>query len=309
MHRKPPAFIQVDLDGLWAVRRCYGCPGQPEEDDPVYSQALPALLALFDHLGIRATFFVVGSDIRVTWKLKHLTAVLDGGHEIANHSMTHDLGFARLDENSVRREIADCGQLLRETLDVEARGFRAPGYAFRDDLAGVLSELGFWYDASLLPSPWSGLMRGISRWISKGPSNGPRYGAAGGGRRSTAPYPADGAGGAEALWEIPVSVSRRMRMPIHGGVGYLLGRRWVERAVEGLHRRESALNYLIHGMDLVDGNTWQVTPTRRGRRFFAGDTSKRLDFFERVCGRIAEMFEIRRTDQWVRQKRKAKEND
>ncbi|KPL09652.1 hypothetical protein AMJ85_06265, partial [candidate division BRC1 bacterium SM23_51] len=65
---RPVAFIQVDLDGLWAVRRCYGVSGSPEQDDPVYSHALPALLDLFDRLAVKATFFVVGADAEVAWK-------------------------------------------------------------------------------------------------------------------------------------------------------------------------------------------------------------------------------------------------
>lgn len=332
----PVAFIQVDLDGLWAVRRCYGLAGSPEQDDPVYSLALPALLELFDQLQIKATFFVVGADAPVAWKCRHLRTALERGHELANHSMTHDLAFARLPAAQRESEVAQCQRTLRETLGVEARGFRAPGYGFSPALVQTLIRMGFSYDASLLPTPWGWLMRWIGRRISLASDNEKiQYGSFRDWRAPLHPFPLDrkmegqlapapkstaGHGAKKSLaesqarsiessiWEIPVSVSRRGRLPFHGGIGYLLGRRWVDRAIGVLARREGFLNYVIHGMDLVDGRKWEVVPTRKGRWFFQGGERERLEFFAQVCRRIAGEFETCRTDGWVEQARKTVKN-
>lgn len=316
MQVRPVAFIQVDLDGLWAVRRCYGCKGAPEQDDPVYGQALGALLDLFDRLSIKATFFVVGADAQVAWKRRRLEAVVERGHEIANHSMSHSLRFARLSRAEMEEEIGGCREVLSEALGVETRGFRAPGYGFSPALVEVLESLGLWYDASMLPTPWGCVMRWIDRRISVGPRRDKsQYGASVWGwsaplhpfRLNNTKGALPGGGGA-SLFEIPVSVTRRLRMPFHGGIGYLLGRRWVDGSIRGLARR-GYLNYVLHGMDVLDGRLWGVTTSRWGKWFFGGSVRERLDFFTQALAEISRRYEIVRTDQWVERSRSGVEND
>ena len=320
---RPIALIQIDLDGLWAVRRCYGGEGAPEQDDPVYSRALPALLDLLDRFEAKATFFVVGADAQVAWKRRLLESAVERGHELANHSMTHDLALGQRERDRLEEEVGGCQRVLKEAFGIEARGFRAPGYGLTGSVLETLRRLGLRYDSSLLPTPWGWAMRGIARWISgrrRGKSIS--YGSWMGWRAPLRPCvvePADrsdpsrtseaGSASKESLWELPVSVTPRLRLPFHGGVGFLLGRRWVERAIGSLSRREGFLNYVIHGMDLVDGREWEATPTRRGRRFFAGRVRERLEFFEGVCRAIRERFEIRRTDRWVEEAQTRVEND
>jgi len=359
--RRPTAFVHVDLDGLWAVRRCYGLSGSPEQDDPVYSHALPALLELFDQHSIKATFFVVGSDARVTWKSAQLQKALESSHELANHSMIHDLSSTPPAGERLEEEVLSGQKALRDCLGIEARGYRAPGYGFSPLLLETLERLGFWYDASLFPTPWGALMRWIGRRISQ-PSTGAgsSYGSLRGWRaplRSYRPDPSNpwrgmaeergqrlevrgqrpeagekrGAKGEErseksegkpqaerengiahsavrtppsAIFEVPVSVSPRCRLPFHGGVGYLLGRRWVERVIGSLARSVGHLTYVIHGMDLVDGRQWDAAPGRAGRWFFGGTERERMEFFDGVCGRITGQFAVSRTDSWVEQLRK-----
>jgi len=312
---RPVAFIQVDLDGLWAVRRCYGMAGSPEQDDPVYDLAVPALLELFDRLDIRATFFVVGADAQVAGKCRRLEAVVKQGHEIANHSMTHDLSLGVRDAGTVEREAAACQETLGRALGVEPRGFRAPGYGFSPQTVEALRRLNFWYDSSLFPTAWGGVMRWMDRWISRNRGGGKsQYGSRRGRRAPLHPYhpdpgrPERAAAETADLWEIPVSVTRRMRLPFHGAVGYLLGRLWVDRAVSALTRKEGFLNYVCHGMDLVDGRSWPVTPTRRGRWLFADGERARLDFLDKTLRRIAERCEIQRADRWVEQMRHTSKN-
>lgn len=296
----PVAFIQVDLDGLWAVRRCYGGSGLPEQDDPVYSQSVPALLDLFDQLDIKATFFVVGVDAHVTWKQRHLAAIRDRGHEIALHSMTHDLALGRASIDVIEREVMDGRKALAEALGVEAAGFRAPGYAFSPELLAVLAAQGFRYDSSLLPTRWGWALRWIDRRISRGAEREKtQYGSRAQGRAPLRPYPAEIEGARWGLWEIPVSVTARLRLPFHGAIGYLLGARYVNFTVNSLARGPRFLNYILHGMDLVDGRKWPVTAQGKGRRFFQGSASERLDFFAGILSAIRRRFEIRRTDQWV----------
>ena len=56
--------VQVDVDGWWAYCAAYG-EAASREVDPVYQEALPRLRETFDRHGIRATLFVVGTDMAV----------------------------------------------------------------------------------------------------------------------------------------------------------------------------------------------------------------------------------------------------
>jgi len=301
---KAVAFIQVDLDGLWAVRRCYGGRGTPEEDDPVYSHALPVLLDLLDRLQIKATFFVVGVDVQVAWKCRLLAEVIERGHELANHSMTHNFQLGQLDAEPLESEVVGCQKVLQSALGIEARGFRAPGYGFSARLLDTLSRLGTWYDSSLFPTPWGWVMRWATRRIStRERRDGPPYGPVTLWRSPLYPHYAQSKiqNPKSRIWEIPVSATRWMRLPFHGSIGFLLGRRWVKRAVRSLQRHIGFLNYVIHGMDFVDGKVWPVVPNAGARWFFAGDARDRLDFFTAIFAEVSQRFEIRRTDHWVSQ--------
>jgi len=302
----PTAFIQVDLDGLWAVRRCYGLRGSPEQDDPVYSCALPTLLDLFERFSIKATFFVVGADAEVAWKRERLKAVIERGHEIANHSMDHDLGLANASLDKLTNELICSQKTLSERLDVEPRGFRAPGYAFSGALAQAMCGTGLWYDASLLPTLWGWLMRGAGRLIAAGPRQSKAwYGSLRGAGSSLRPYrlatESDGGSGQRQLWEIPISVTPGLRLPFHGAIGYLLGTGWVNRAIGKVGRAEGVINYVIHGIDLIDGRQWEVVPTRLGRLVFERRVGERVDFLTEILRRLSGECRVCRTDQWVEQ--------
>ncbi len=313
--RPPTAVIQVDVDGFWAVRRCYGRGGRPEDEDPVYREAVPALLEMFRGLGISATFFVVGADVQVPWKRKILEKVLDAGHEVANHSFNHALQMGQLERKQVESEILDCQQALIEVLQVQARGFRAPGYSCSLPVLEVLERNGFWYDASLLPTRWGSVLRWIARRISVAPGSPvPQFGARRNRKSGIGPFWT--AGGAKSgpneklacqifpLMEVPVSVTPRLRFPMHGGIGFLLGKRYVMRAVGAIGRTVRFLNYVIHGMDVVDGQRWPVISGWGQRWLFGGSGATRLKFFTAVCSHIREHFEVVRTDRWVERMRK-----
>ncbi|MCX8036924.1 MAG: polysaccharide deacetylase family protein [Candidatus Sumerlaeia bacterium] len=281
----------------------------------MYREAVPALLKMFSDLGIAATFFVVGADAQIPWKRKILEKVLDEGHEVANHSFNHALQMGQFGRQQVENEILDCQKTLSETLQVQARGFRAPGYSYSPQVLEVLEHNGFWYDASLLPTRWGSVLRWIARRISTTPNSPvPQFDAGAGGHKTTRPFWATEAGQgvlheklaceSRPLVEVPVSVTPRLRFPMHGGIGFLLGKRYVTEAIKAIRRSRHFLNYVIHGMDLVDGQRWPVTSGWKQRWLFGGTGEIRLKFFTDVCSHIREHFEIVRTDRWVEQMRK-----
>jgi peptidoglycan/xylan/chitin deacetylase (PgdA/CDA1 family) len=85
----------------------------------------PAVLALFDRLGIKATFFVKGMLAEAHGDLAK--AMLAHGHTLANHTQTHPSGsFWCSPPGRIGAEIDGCNRALTGLTGTPARWFRAP---------------------------------------------------------------------------------------------------------------------------------------------------------------------------------------
>jgi peptidoglycan/xylan/chitin deacetylase (PgdA/CDA1 family) len=107
-------------------------------------EGAPALLGLFAELGVPATYFTTGEV--ATRYPDAVRALVDGGHELACHGVTHT-AFDTLDEASARWEIERSATLLREFAPVTS--FRAPYLRFPEPYVRLLEEAGFALDSSL----------------------------------------------------------------------------------------------------------------------------------------------------------------
>lgn len=162
----PPSFIHVDLDGLWTLADCYGFDrGNSFAHDPIYQKALPRLLTLFDRLGLKATFFLVGRDMEIPGKRQAACEILRRGHDIANHTYHHPFGLEALPSERIRDEIERAQAAIVEATGHTPIGFRAPGYDAGPKLLKILSELNFQYDGSSLPTRWGPVLRFSARRI------------------------------------------------------------------------------------------------------------------------------------------------
>lgn len=85
----------------------------------------PALLDLFDRLGVKATFFVKGSLATAHPEL--ISEITHRGHSVANHSQTHPSGtFWCAPPGRVTMEIDECNRALARITGTQPRWFRAP---------------------------------------------------------------------------------------------------------------------------------------------------------------------------------------
>lgn len=83
-----------------------------------------AILDLLDAHGARATFFLVGE--RATARPELVREIAARGHGVGNHSQTHPQAwFWALGPARIRREIAQCQQVLRDLTGAAPRWFRA----------------------------------------------------------------------------------------------------------------------------------------------------------------------------------------
>jgi hypothetical protein len=301
-----PLALQVDLDGLWAVRQCYG---QPIEDtfshDPVYFEALPRFLDLLDELKLPATFFVVGKDTEVPEKRALLLSIHQRGHEIANHAYSHVLGLTALRENEIADEIISTQEAVNGITGVYPVGFRAPGYDVNERVLNLLRDLEFAYDTSLFPTPFGFVFRAIDRYLSRRLRTGKRqYGRLRHAFAPLAPYfphpdsllekithPEFIGRDGHIMMEIPVSVSPSLRLPMHCGIALTLGVNYFKRCAERFLHRRIPLVYLFHGIDLVDTSRHQVFPgSRRGGAFFRHTQQEKERLIREILQYLASNF-------------------
>ena len=85
----------------------------------------PALLDLFDQMGVRASFFVKGALAAENPAL--VAEIVRRGHSVANHSHTHPSAtFWCALPHQIRREIDRCNEVLDRIAPERAPWFRAP---------------------------------------------------------------------------------------------------------------------------------------------------------------------------------------
>ena len=106
-------------------------------------QGLPLLLDLLSRLKVPATFFTTGEV--ATRYPDAVTRVVDAGHELACHGMTHT-AFTDLGRDAARAEIEDAARILREFAPITS--FRAPYLRFPDEYVDLLERAAFDLDSS-----------------------------------------------------------------------------------------------------------------------------------------------------------------
>ncbi len=266
--RWPLGAVTVDVDGLWALRECYGQPlGDSFARDPVWDEGIPWLLDQLDSLKIRATFFVVARDLEVDSKRQRAEEIVRRGHEIGNHSLAHRIGLTRLPMGELLEDLQAAQEMFQETVYIRPVGFRAPGYDVDARLLRAVRRVGFEYDSSLLPTFWSPALRMADWWVARHVSRRKRqFGRLSYGWAPLRPYHPDryslrhegddGAPGEEGglpdFLEIPIGVTPRLRLPVGAGYVLMAGRRYFLRALRRLESRGLPFVYVIHGADVTD---------------------------------------------------------
>jgi hypothetical protein len=151
---KPIASLSLDLDNLWSYMKTHGDLGW--ESFPSYLPTIvPRLLSFFEQRHLRLTFFLVGQDLVDARNRDALRAIAEAGHEIGNHSFSHEPWLHLQPEAHIEDEIARTEELIESLVKTRPVGFRGPGYSFSVSTLRVLKRRGYIYDASLLPT-WIG---------------------------------------------------------------------------------------------------------------------------------------------------------
>ena len=102
------------------------------------------LIRLFDGFNVKATFFVLGGTAKRYPDIIDL--IQDAGHEIASHGFIHQLNGTDSDE------FKDQVRKFKKEIFAHPKGFRFPNYEFNFKVLEFLSDEGFLYDSSMVPS-------------------------------------------------------------------------------------------------------------------------------------------------------------
>jgi polysaccharide deacetylase family protein (PEP-CTERM system associated) len=194
-----PLLLSVDFeDWHQLIRRRVGA-GDWERPGPALERQTCALLELFDELGVRVTFFVLGMAARSHPRL--IAEIAAQGHEIACHGDRHE-PVHRQTPQQFAADLRAARVAIAQISGSSPLGYRAPAFSITADARWafeVLAQEGFAYDSSQHDSP-------VSR---------ARIMPA-----TRTPHPLALDCGA-TIWEFPIAVGRvgRIRVPV-GGASY-----------------------------------------------------------------------------------------
>jgi peptidoglycan-N-acetylglucosamine deacetylase len=297
--KKLPAGISLDLDNQWSYMKIHGDEGW--EKFPSYLDTfIPHVLKVLDELCIKITFFIVGQDAAIEENYKALRAITDAGHEVGNHSFSHESWLSTLPREKIINEIELTERIIKQATGMKTVGFRGPGFSWSKDVLEILYDRGYLYDASTLPT-WIGpLARQYYFCTAKLSSEekkerGKLFGTFSDGLRRLRPYNWY-IGDTKRILEIPVSTMPVFRIPFH--LSYLLYLSTYSEVLMSLYLGMAVslckltwtpISFLLHPLDLIGGD--QVSELK----FFPGmnvSSEVKIEIFKKVILKLKNHFEL-----------------
>ncbi len=261
MRKRQVCSVSVDLDSIECYYRIHGL-GEPPARlrDVILRRALPRFAEVFARRGIAATLFVVGRDLEEDPAGREaLRARAAAGHELGNHSFSHRYEMARFDRARVDEEVERAHRAISEVAGAPPVGFRAPGYDLSPTMLASIMALGYRYDSSVFPAPlyWTAKALVMGAMALCGRSSGAVIGDPRALAAPIDPYRPDVRApwrrGQATIVELPVTVTRRLRLPAIGT--WILAAPFAARVrlLEAVRGRRF-FNFELHGIDLIDAD-------------------------------------------------------
>ncbi|MFC1880773.1 polysaccharide deacetylase family protein [Thermodesulfobacteriota bacterium] len=261
---KPLASISLDLDNLWSYMKTHGDAGW--ESFPSYFDTfIPLVLDVLDELDLKITFFIVGQDAALEKNHATLKLITERGHEVGNHSFSHEPWLHLYPKDQIRREILLTEKNIQQVTDQKPIGFRGPGFSWSRNLFEILLENGYIYDASTLPTYLGPLARLYYFWTSNLTENEKKqrkvlFGGFKNGKRPVKPY-YWGLPSGERLAEMPVTTMPIFKTPFH--LSYLLYISqfskilmpfYLNAAIFLCKTTKTVPSFLLHPLDFLGGD-------------------------------------------------------
>jgi hypothetical protein len=296
---KPLASMSLDLDDQWSYMKVHGDEGWAEY--PSYLDiVVPFVLELLDELQIRITFFIVGQDAAIEKNREILRSIVERGHEIGNHSFHHESWLKTYSKEKIEEEINRAEEAILQATGTKTTCFRGPGFSWSNDLLETLQKRNYVFDASILPTYISPLMRMYYFWNSKltkeeRESRKELFGSYKEGFYPLKPFIWK-LNNNKTLLEIPVTTMPLFKIPFH--LSYLL---YISGYSMGLMKvylnfslwmckiTKTSPSILLHPLDLISGDKVPQLA------FFPGmniPTEKKVKVFKYALERLKKDFEI-----------------
>ncbi len=294
---RPIASLSLDLDNKWTYLKVRGDSGAKEF--PSYLDlAVPRVLDFLSDFGLRVTFFVVGQDAALEKNHPAVRMISAAGHEIGNHSFSHEPWYHLQDRQYVESEISLAEDAIAQVTGQRPVGFRGPGYSLSEIALDILQSRGYMYDASTFPTFIGPLARlyYLRDTKLKGADLENRSQLFGSIKHGLLPLSAHRPRDGHSIMEIPVSTMPLIRTPIH--LSYLLYMSAFSPALAVAYFL-SALklyelsgvspSFLLHPLDFLGADD------RVGLDFFPAmqlPARKKLDFAGRIILAFSSQFKV-----------------
>jgi len=252
----------VDIDATSHYLSIHGLDtGKSAATDPVWTHGVSRFLTLFQELELKATFFVVASDLVsvqdggaafddevVEFRRNLVRKMVQKGHEVASHSFSHEYTLSQLEPEVILEDLLRARVVLEETTGTPVVGFRAPGYNLSKAMIDAIQKSGATYSSSRFPSPpyffakWMVMAKSA---VQRKPS-GSIVGELAAPFRTRKAYRHK-----NGLLELPMSVVPVLRLPVIGTFFTLYGEKG-RKVLQPIANSQDWLNVEFHGIDLVD---------------------------------------------------------
>lgn len=250
MESGPPlaglAALSVDVDSVASHLEGYGFE-RPEDDGAAYRLAVPRALDIFERLDVRATFFLIAAEAQRHGPV--VRAIVDRGHEVASHSMTHRLPFADLDPDRAEVELAGSRRVLEALSEAPVTGFRAPSWDAGRELLTRVAEAGYRYDASSYPSVLLPVLRrsiAARSAAGRAPTTASVWDGVFG---PTEPHRVKTAAG--DLWEVPLATTPFGRLPHYHTLRFVMPAAAFRFIGAWVRMRQGSITYQFHAVDFL----------------------------------------------------------
>ncbi len=299
--QKLRATLSIDLDNQWAYMKTRG--DEKWSRLPSYLHLfIPRFLELLAQLNLKITFFIVGQDAVLPAHQELMARITAEGHEVGNHSFSHEPSFLSYEKSRIREEVLAAGEAIESATGVKPMGFRGPGFSWSRELFEVLRECDYGYDASTFPTYLGPLARAYY-FATSGVSAVQKarlrhlYGSFRDGRRPLWPYRWHLRHGHDLL-ELPVTTIPIFRLPFHmtylcylGSYSQALMRLYLKSAIHLCRLTGQEPHFLLHPLDLMGADlvpdlsyfpSMNIASEQKGRMVI--DTLRTLGSAFEVCG-------------------------
>ena len=299
---RPLASLSLDVDDLWSYLKTHG-DAEWERRPSYLDRFIPRALAVFDRLGAKCTFFLVGVDAARHGGDGLLRSLVQSGHQVGNHSFEHEPWLHLYGDAELDTEIRRAEEAIEAATGRKPRGFRGPGFSWSPRLFEVLASRGYAFDASTLPTWLGPLARQYYFWTARltreeRERRRALFGSFKDGMRPVKPYRWTMDGG-QTLLEIPVTTIPILRTPFH--LSYLI---YLSRWSEGLMNAYLATalaacrmggvepSFLLHPLDLMGGDEVPALAFFPGMDLTGARKTQLFEWAIRAIGRHFELVDL-----------------